>query len=248
MARSRNIKPGFFKNPEIAELCFQDRLLFIGLWTLADRDGYLEDRPKRIKMELFPADNVDVESGLVALESLGFITRYSVGESRFMHVCKFLEHQHPHHLEKPSTIPKPETNPGQVSDKTQCNPSDSLIPDSLNPIKAPAKIGGAPLIEFKTFTANCKAAGEKLISDYKAVWDYAEKTGIPTDWIALAWRTFARTHADSGKKYKDWRIVFLKAIRGNWMKLWYFDAAGNCLMSSNGFAEQKFVAADQEAA
>jgi hypothetical protein len=133
MARSRNIKPGFFKNPEIAELSFCDRLLFIGLWTLADRDGYMEDRPKRIKMELFPADNVDVEAGLVALESLGFIVRYTVDKSRFLHVCKFTEHQHPHHLEKPSTIPKPETNPRQVSDNTQANPSDSLIPDSLIP-------------------------------------------------------------------------------------------------------------------
>ena len=49
MARARNIKPGFFKNEFLAEMPCEVRLLFIGLWTLADREGRLEDRPKRIK-------------------------------------------------------------------------------------------------------------------------------------------------------------------------------------------------------
>ena len=50
MARSRNIKPGFFKNEDLLDLPYEYRLLFVGLWTLADREGYLEDRPKRIRM------------------------------------------------------------------------------------------------------------------------------------------------------------------------------------------------------
>ena len=54
--RARNIKPGFFKNDTLAELEFAARLLFIGLWGLADRAGRLEDRPKKIKAEVFPYD------------------------------------------------------------------------------------------------------------------------------------------------------------------------------------------------
>ncbi|WP_461949107.1 hypothetical protein ACOKPE_14565 [Acinetobacter baumannii] len=49
MARSRNIKPSFFMNEDIIELPYEARLLFIGLWTLADREGRLENRPKKIK-------------------------------------------------------------------------------------------------------------------------------------------------------------------------------------------------------
>ena len=64
MARARNIKPSFFTNEDLVELSFETRLLFIGLWTLADRAGRLEDRPKRIKMAVFPADSVDVERSL----------------------------------------------------------------------------------------------------------------------------------------------------------------------------------------
>ena len=78
MARARNIKPSFFHNEELVELPFEVRLLFVGLWTLADRAGRLEDRPKRIKMAIFPADNVDVDAGLQGLEDSGFIHRFEV--------------------------------------------------------------------------------------------------------------------------------------------------------------------------
>jgi hypothetical protein len=49
MARSRNIKPGFFTNDELAECHPLGRLLFAGLWTIADKEGRLDDRPKKLK-------------------------------------------------------------------------------------------------------------------------------------------------------------------------------------------------------
>ena len=66
MARARNIKPGFFRNADLAELPIEARLLFIGLWTIADREGRMEDRPKQIKMELFPADSLDCDGPIPA--------------------------------------------------------------------------------------------------------------------------------------------------------------------------------------
>ena len=81
MSRARNIKPGFFSNDVLVELPFEYRLLFIGLWTEADRAGRLEDRPLKIKMMVFPADNVDVNAGLQALHDRGFIQRYDPGLS-----------------------------------------------------------------------------------------------------------------------------------------------------------------------
>ena len=57
MARSRNIKPGIMANEDLAELGAIERLLFIYLWMLADKEGRLEDRPKRIKVEALPYDD-----------------------------------------------------------------------------------------------------------------------------------------------------------------------------------------------
>lgn len=108
MARARNIKPAFFKNEVLAEMPMEARMLFIGLWTLADREGRLEDRPKRIKMELFPYDSFDVDPMLIRLHADGFLTRYDVGGVRFIQIENFVKHQDPHYKEKASEIPPPE--------------------------------------------------------------------------------------------------------------------------------------------
>ena len=105
MARIRTVKPEFFKSDELAELPFEYRLLFQGLWCLADRRGRLEDRPKRIKAEIFPYDDVDCEAGLQALADAGFIVRYGHGGTRYLQVTNFEKHQNCNVKEAESTIP-----------------------------------------------------------------------------------------------------------------------------------------------
>lgn len=151
MARARNIKPGFFKNEDLAECSLAARLCFAGLWTLADREGRLEDRPKRIKGELFPFDSFEVEPLLCELAARGFILRYEVDGARCIQVSKFSEHQTPHYTEKASVIKPPALQesaahdaaptPGGLQEDSRSDeaikrgskPPDSLIPDSLIP-------------------------------------------------------------------------------------------------------------------
>lgn len=113
MARARLIKPGFFTNDELAEVPLEGRLLFAGIWTIADREGRLEDRPKRIKAEVMPFDNIDTEALLADLESRGFITRYTVAGQRLIQVTSFLKHQSPHPREVPSKLPPPPCMPAE---------------------------------------------------------------------------------------------------------------------------------------
>lgn len=135
MARSRNIKPGFFANDKLAEVAPLGRLLFAALWTLADRAGRLEDRPKRIKAEALPYDSCDVCALLDDLARLGFIVRYVVDGIGYIQVVNFAKHQQPHIKEVASTIPAPDKHGAstvQAPDKHPTSPSDSgfLIPDS----------------------------------------------------------------------------------------------------------------------
>lgn len=99
MARTRLIKPGFFKNEQLAECPPLARLLFAGLWTLADRNGYLEDRPLRIKAEILPFDNCDCHALLTELAGVLLITRFTENGRRFIHIPTFTEHQRPHQKE-----------------------------------------------------------------------------------------------------------------------------------------------------
>lgn len=143
--RARNIKPGFYKNEELADCSPWSRLLAPGLWMLADKEGRMYDRPKRIKAEIFPYDNVEIEQLLEELVRCRHILRYEVDGRRFIQVLTFSDHQRPHSNETKSLIP-PHSPEVPIKDNSTSNHggksfqpreealrSDSLIPSSLKP-------------------------------------------------------------------------------------------------------------------
>jgi len=139
MARARNIKPGFFKNYDLADLGSHVQLLFAGLWCLADREGRLEDKPRFIKAELFPYYEVDVNGGLTLLNESGFVKRYSVGGVALIQVEGFKKHQSPHQTEKLSVLPGVE----QAAPAIPC-PAKVTVDQPLNNVDSPKHVGGNP--------------------------------------------------------------------------------------------------------
>jgi len=105
MARTRNIKPGFFKNDTLAECQPLARILFAGLWTIADRNGRCEYRPKFIKAECLPYDDCSVAELMAELESRGFIRVYDADGKRYFDIPTFGAHQNPHPKEQNRNIP-----------------------------------------------------------------------------------------------------------------------------------------------
>ena len=87
------MKPQFFFDEELADHPALTRLLFIGLWCLADKEGRLEDRPKYIKAEVLPYDDCEVEPMLTALHDSKFIFKYESGGRNYIQVVNFLKHQ-----------------------------------------------------------------------------------------------------------------------------------------------------------
>jgi hypothetical protein len=143
VSRARNIKPGFFDNELLAECSPLARLLFIGLWCEADREGRLEDRPKRIKARCLPYDEAECETLLTELSDRNFIVRYSAEGSDYIAVSGFVKHQNPHQREVPSVIPAPHNEKHDLgSDKAQprteqagnCTGSARLVTDSPIPL------------------------------------------------------------------------------------------------------------------
>ena len=130
MMRSRNIKPGLYKDDELAECSIWARYLFPGLWQLADREGRLEDRPKKIKAEIYPFDDCDVDALLWELHNANSIIRYEVKGKRYIWIPNFVRDQNPHKNEKASIIPAHSDSreiTGQVPEQHHTNPADSLL-------------------------------------------------------------------------------------------------------------------------
>ena len=224
MARSRNIKPGFFKNEQLAECQPLVRLLFAGLWCLADRAGRLEDRPKRIRAEILPYDDGSVDEMLNELHKNGFIVRYSNAGQGFIHVVNFHKHQNPHCKEQASSIPAPDGHgastvhqQGKHHESTEqarlIPDSLNLIPDSLNPTTAMSPAGD-PLVcpvneivglyhEAMPTNPRCKVLNHSRRGAIKARWLEAASLncspfGYKTRAEGLeAWRAFFETCNES---------------------------------------------------
>lgn len=95
--RIRTIKPEFFMHEAMAAQKPLDRILFVGLLCAADVEGRLEDRPARLKAQILPYDDWDVDTGLSNLARGSFIVRYTaeVGgqPTRLIQVVNFRKHQ-----------------------------------------------------------------------------------------------------------------------------------------------------------
>ena len=115
MPRIRQIKPEFFLDDELAQCPRDARLLFVGLWHLADRSGRLENRPAKIKAQVFPYDSdvspQKVTSWLHKLAEYFFIILYSSNNHNYIQIRTFIKHQHCHVREPESTIPAPPEAP-----------------------------------------------------------------------------------------------------------------------------------------
>ncbi len=135
--RARNLKPGFFLNDALAQCEPLARILFAGLWCMADREGRLEDRPVKIRMAVLPADNCDVDKLLCQLKEHGLIVRYEVDGRKCIFIPTFRKHQKPHVNETPSELPEPEqvakTQTKVASTCDQGGKHLALNPSSLNP-------------------------------------------------------------------------------------------------------------------
>lgn len=188
MARARTIKPSFFKNEELAELPMEARLLFIGLWTLADAEGKLEWRPKRIKAEIFPYDDIDCTGLVRCLHGAGFIQVYESDGLEFVYLPSFQKHQHTHVKEKPQGLPdfsidkvvnwcKPGASPVQARCQFAPLPSTlNLNPSTVIPLPLPSTTDsglGTGELQSENPTESAKAF-EDIMAKYAILKEQAE--------------------------------------------------------------------------
>lgn len=111
--RTRVIRPGFFDDFALGRLPHGARLLFIGLWCAADREGRILDIPRRIAAEIYPHDSegieADVAKWLAMLDCAGVILRYESEGQKCIHIKNFALFQKCHPNEAESRLPPPPT-------------------------------------------------------------------------------------------------------------------------------------------
>jgi len=190
--RARGIKPGFYKNEQLAACSPFARLLFPGLWMMADKNGCLEYRPMRWKAEVFPYDALDCAELFAELEGVGLVVRYHVEGVDYAYIPKFKQHQNPHKNEAESGLPPycPEDSRNYASDpeKACSTRADSLFSDSLIPSSSPPEKDSSLRSE-----SSCPGSAEPDVSGAgKAKSGPKPKPDLPEDSEAYRLAVFMR--------------------------------------------------------
>ena len=251
MARIRTIKPEFFTSEDVVSLSPLARLLFIALWCEADREGRFVWKPKTFKLRYLPADPCDADALCQELLDAGLVVLYG---DDLAFIPTFAKHQHINPREAASKLPSPDAYPTRaprVSDASSRD-SDAQVgregkgKEELTPPIPPSAEGGASgrkrrskgeAITYAQFVDACREAGEKPIPRDHAVFDFAADSGIPVEFLELAWREFARQYRGTRKTQAGipgWRQKFENCVRRNWFKLWWFPSEGVCELTTAG--------------
>lgn len=142
------------------------------------------------------------------------------------------------------------TNRAPSVPRSEHEKSTNQTPDTREELKAPQPpVPGGVVVPvrprrkseamtFKAFFDRAREKGEKAITDYTPVWQFAESAAIPREFIELCWLVFRNRYGPGGareaKRYSDWRKTFRNAVEDNWFKLWSFDAQGQCFLTAQG--------------
>lgn len=101
MARIRTIKPEFWRSPDIMQLDHFQRLLYIGLWNLADDEGRGEYNAAAIAADLFLSEYslnphgalTQVETAFTEYSNSGMVRLYRVKNRQYFEIINWRDHQ-----------------------------------------------------------------------------------------------------------------------------------------------------------
>lgn len=94
--RIRSLKPEMWADEKIGRLTRDERLLFVGLITMADDEGRLRAMPSAILGHVFPYDQdaaKRLEKWLGALETMSLVLRYESSGLPYIALVGWSKHQ-----------------------------------------------------------------------------------------------------------------------------------------------------------
>lgn len=106
--KDRDVRASIFKNEILGVLPGEVFVLFCGLWCFSDREGLFEWKPLKIKAEIFPYKDVEIEKLLAILIENNFLHKYRVASSWYGEVVNFKKHQYIQKNEASSELPGPD--------------------------------------------------------------------------------------------------------------------------------------------
>lgn len=207
--RIRSIKPEFFENDVIGEMPPEARLLFIGLWMMADKYGILEDNPKKIKALLFRYDSTSLDMIKKWLDDFtqnGMILRETSGKVNVICVPTFSKHQMLTTWEKTDSKPLLDENELQNIGLAHNIPKGRAVRRTADPKETPKDTpldqSGSSAVEPADANRSTSDKIRSTTSGEEIVLIRREQDGSYShDSLKTAAERFRMTHGDETEKH-----------------------------------------------
>ena len=113
MARYRTVKPEFWTSEQVIECSTNARLMFIGMWNFADDAGRLPLSLKSIKAQIFPSDDISLDTIRRMIDELStnrLVDIYVVDDKEYLQITGWhhqkIDRPQPCKYQAPPAIPE----------------------------------------------------------------------------------------------------------------------------------------------
>jgi hypothetical protein len=219
MARLRTIKPEFWVSEQIAECSTSARLTFIGIWNFCDDGGVHPAKPRTLKAEIYPMDDVtvtQVEGWVDELLKAGLLAAFSSENGdAYWHVTGWERHQK---IDRPTfKHPAPcqiSTTPRRAIAEDSTSPRSGVETNGVETSGDESSGGAVADATPRPRRASAKSALPAGFSISEQVKAWA--TGKGFDRLDEHLEAFKTKAQAKGYTYADWDSAFMEAIRKDW--------------------------------
>lgn len=237
---TRIMRDGILTSPRVNLLSEGAELFYRRLMSVVDDHGRFYATPMLLHAAVYPRRLDKITEGKIAshlaeCQKALLLVRYTVKGEEYLQLEDFGQR-----VQAKSKFPNPPD-----STVVHGEEPESPVNIRLGVVVVEGEVGGEGQRTFARWSESLNGI-EAVPADH-GVFAYAEKVGIPREFLALAWAWFEKTYGQGGrrasKKYKDWPGVFRDAVEGGWPKLWFFDnATGECRLNAAGLQLQRELA------
>jgi hypothetical protein len=202
----------------VASLGWPEEVFYRRLMSIVDDYGRHEANQQLLRAKCYPlqTDSVrvaDIARWMAACQKSGLILVYGVNGKQYLEIANFGQQ-----LRSASKCPAPDDSGcEQMISDAHLGVSVSVAVSECG--KAPARKGKAKEQTLPDWLASLPDDALAVPAD-DPVFEWAGKVGLPREWIALAWWAFEARYESDAKTYRDWRAVFRRAVREDWLRLW----------------------------
>jgi hypothetical protein len=91
------------------------------------------------------------------------------------------------------------------------------------------------------YLEQCKTENVLPIPESDCIFEFCDKAKISYEFLQIAWLSFKDEFVENETKVqKDWKATFRNYVKKDYMKVWYFNKQGECVLTNKGTALKNY--------